>query len=60
MPRRAKSKAQARYLGAVAGGRIKPRGLSAPKAREMLRGTRMKRLPARKSSSSTRRKRRGP
>jgi hypothetical protein len=48
MPRRAKSKAQARYLGAVAGGQIKRKGLSRKKAREMLKGTKVKKLPARK------------
>lgn len=49
MPRKVKSKAQARFLGAIAGGRRKPpKGLSRAKAREMLRGTKLKRLPARK------------
>lgn len=48
MPRKAKSKAQARYFGAVAGGKARKKGgLSRKKAREMLRGTKMKRLPAR-------------
>lgn len=49
MPRKAKSKAQARYLGAVAGGKARKghKGLSGAKAREMLRGTKVKRLPAR-------------
>lgn len=48
MPKKAKSKAQARFLGAVAGGQIKEKGLSAKKAREMLKGTKMSKLPARK------------
>lgn len=47
MPKKAKSKAQARYLGAVAGGQAKKSGLSKTKAREMLRGTKMSKLPAR-------------
>lgn len=59
MPRRAKSKAQARFLGAVAGGAIRRKGLSASKARELLRGTKVKKLPARKGRRpSTRRRRR--
>jgi hypothetical protein len=48
MPRKAKSKAQARFLGAVAGGQIKRKGMTKAKAREMLRGTKVKKLPARK------------
>lgn len=49
MPRKAKSKAQARFLGAVASGRArKSGGLSKTKAREMLKGSKVKRLPARK------------
>jgi len=48
MPAKPKSKAQARYLGAVAGGKVKKKGLSKNKAKEMLKGTKMKRLPARK------------
>lgn len=49
MPRKAKSKAQARFLGAVKGGRArkKPKGLSQHKAGEMLKGTKVKKLPAR-------------
>ena len=53
MPK-AKSKAQARFFGAVAGGRIKKKGLSRKEARARLRGVKMKRLPSRK-----RKKRRG-
>lgn len=46
----AKSKKQAAYLGAVAGGRLKgKRHPSRAKAREMLRGTKTKRLPLRKA-----------
>lgn len=48
MPNKAKSKAQARYLGAVAGGAIKKKGLSSQKAKEMLKGTKVNKLPARK------------
>jgi hypothetical protein len=48
MPKKAKSKAQARFLGAVAGGSLKKPGLSAAKAGEMLKGTKMSKLPARK------------
>lgn len=48
MPRKARSKAQARFFGAVAGGQIKRKGLSRKRAQEMLKGTKMKRLPARK------------
>lgn len=49
MPRKAKSKAQARLFGAIAGGKsTKAKGLSPGKAREMLKGTKIKRLPARK------------
>jgi len=47
MPKKAKSKAQARFLGAVAGGKAKKKGLSSSKARELLRGTKTKKLPAR-------------
>lgn len=48
MPRKVKSRAQARFLGAVAGGQVKRKGLTRAKARELLRGTKVKRLPARK------------
>lgn len=59
MPRKAKSKAQARFLGAVAGGEVKEEGLSAEKAKEMLRGTHMKDLPEKKkkTTKSTKKKR---
>lgn len=44
-----KSRAQARLFGAVAGGkRTKAKGLSRKKAREALRGSKVKKLPARK------------
>ena len=55
MPK-AKSKAQARFFGAVAGGRIKKKGLSRKEARTRLRGVRMKKLPARKRSRKRRRR----
>lgn len=48
MPKKAKSKAQARFFGAVAGGKVKAKGMPRKKAREMLEGTKMKGLPARK------------
>jgi hypothetical protein len=57
MPAKAKSKAQARFLGAVAGGRVKVKGLSSKTAREMLRGTKVKKLPARKRKRRVKRKR---
>jgi hypothetical protein len=44
MPK-AKSKAQMRFFGAVAGGAIEKKGLSESKAREMLRGEHMKGKP---------------
>jgi hypothetical protein len=48
MPRRVTSKRQAGYLGLVASGKRKLKGLSAKKAREMLRGTKVKKLPTRR------------
>lgn len=48
MPKKAKSKAQARFFGAVAGGAIKKKGLSAKKAGEMVKGTKMSKLPSKK------------
>lgn len=51
MPKKAKSKAQARFFGAIAGG-AKPysggEGLSAHKAGEMVKGTKMSELPEKK------------
>jgi len=47
MPK-AVSRAQARFFGAIAGGKIKRKGLSKKEARTRLRGITMKRLPARK------------
>lgn len=43
----AKSKKQARFLGAVISGQVKKKssGLSKAEAREMLRGTKLKKLP---------------
>jgi hypothetical protein len=46
MPK-AKSKAQARFFGAVAGGKVRKKGLSRKEARTRLRGVRVKKLPAR-------------
>jgi hypothetical protein len=43
-----KSKAQARFFGAIAGGRLKKKGFSRKEARNRLRGVKVKRLPARK------------
>ena len=49
------SKAQARFLGAVASGRARQRhaGLSASEAREFLRGSHVKSLPERKRPAKT-------
>jgi hypothetical protein len=44
----AKSKAQARFMGAVAGGAIKKKGLSKAKAKEFVRGIKMSKLPKKK------------
>ena len=44
----AKSKAQARFMGAVAGGVIKRPGLSKETAKEFVRGVNTKKLPAKK------------
>jgi len=46
------SKAQARFMGAVAGGAIHKKGLSKGKAKEFLRGVSVKKLPARKKKVS--------
>lgn len=40
-----KSKKQAGFLGAVAGGKKKVKGLSKEKAKEMLKGAKVKPLP---------------
>lgn len=49
-----RSKAQARFLGAVAAGKIKRRrGPTRTQAREMLRGAKLKRLPARKRTGTS-------
>ena len=42
------SKQQAKFMGAIAGGRIHKKGLSKAKAREFLRGVNIKKLPKRK------------
>jgi len=57
MPKAA-SKAQARFFGAVAGGRIKRKGLSRKEARTRLRGVKMSKLPARKGKRRRARRRR--
>lgn len=47
MPKKAKSKAQAHFFGLIASGQM-PRGktsLTPAKAREMLKGTKIKKLP---------------
>lgn len=46
MPK-AKSKAQARFFGAVAGGKVRKKGLSKKEARTRLRGVKAAKLPAR-------------
>lgn len=44
-----KSKAQARLFGAIAGGkRTKAKGMTKAEAKTRLRGTKMKKLPAKK------------
>jgi len=43
-----RSKAQARFFGAIAGGKIKRKGFSKKEARDRLRGVKIKKLPARK------------
>jgi len=40
------SKAQARFMGAIAGGKLKKKGLSKAKAKEFLRGVKVKKLPS--------------
>jgi hypothetical protein len=46
-----KSKAQARFFGAVAGGQKKVKGMTKKEAKQRLRGTKVKKLPARKKKS---------
>lgn len=48
----AKSKAQARFMGAVIGGAIKKKGLSKEKAKEFVRGVKTKSLPEQVKSMS--------
>ncbi len=45
MPKKAKSKAQAAFLGAIAGGAAHKEGLTPEKAKEMLEGTKVSKLP---------------
>ncbi len=54
-----KSKKQARLLGLIAGGEIprKKTGLSKAKAKEMLRGAKLKKLPTRVKKTTTKRRR---
>lgn len=40
-----KSKAQAKFMGAIAGGKLKKKGLSKTKAKEFLKGVKVKKLP---------------
>ena len=47
----AKSKAQARFMGAVAGGVIKKKGLSKAQAKEYIKGQRLSKLPKRVKKS---------
>ena len=53
MPK-AVSKRQARFFGAVAGGKIHKPGLSMDEAAERLRGIDMRRLPSRKRKAKKR------
>ena len=41
----ARSQEQARFMGAIAGGQIKKKGLSKAKAKEFIRGVKIKSLP---------------
>jgi hypothetical protein len=52
-----KSKAQARYLRAVASGKVKKKGLSSTKAEEYVSGYDTKNLPERVGSKSHRSRR---
>jgi len=47
MPK-ARSRAQARFFGAVAGGRIRKKGLTKKEARNRIRGVKLSKLPSRK------------
>lgn len=47
MPK-AKSKAQARLFGAIAGGQARVKGMTRAEARTRLRGVKVSKLPARK------------
>lgn len=40
-----KSKQQAKFMGAIAGGALKKKGLSVSKAKEFLKGMKMRYLP---------------
>lgn len=44
----AKSKAQVGFMGLVASGKLKKKGLSSAKAKEFLRGVKVSKLPNRK------------
>lgn len=44
----AKSKAQAGFMGLIASGKVKKKGLSKAKAKEFLRGVNVKKLPKKK------------
>ncbi len=46
----AKSKAQAGFMGLVASGKIKKKGLSKKKAKEFLKGVKLRNLPNKKDS----------
>jgi len=52
----AKSKAQARFMGAVCGGAVKKKGLSKKKACEYVRGQKISDLPERSFSKPHRKK----
>jgi hypothetical protein len=51
-----KSKAQMRFFGAVAGGKAKGSGLSKKQAKEALKGSKAKGLPARTKKKGKKRK----
>lgn len=48
----AKSQAQARFMGLVASGKKKVKGLSASKAKEFVRGVKIAKLPKKKKKTS--------
>lgn len=50
------SKQQAKFMGGVAGGSIKKKGLSKDKAKEFLKGVKVKDLPKKKGKYASKKK----